>query len=785
MLVGDEVRPYWAADGAGMAYRLETGAGCHRFFRVDLASGVKAPAFDHEALAAALSAARNGEKISADALPIDQLEVGDAAVSFEAYGQVWRFEKASGVLEPGGVIKGEKVLVAPEELPRWSRDENVRTSVTLENATPEAVEMWWVAGGGHRKSYGKIESGKSRKISTYAGHSWLITDAKGEPLAGLVAKEHSLWARVTGRVAATEKPEPAADVSPDGRWRAVIRDHNLMLEPVAGGDAVPLAHNGSAANFFSGPFHWSPDSTRLVAFRAKDVTARKVHIVKSSPKDQVQPELVTFTYSKPADELPQPKPRLFDVPGQREIALDDALFANPWSIDNGAWNEDSSEFSFVYNQRGHQVMRLIALRADSGSARVIIEETSPTFIDYSQKFYLRRLSGGEGLLWASERSGYNHLYRFDPQSGGLRNAVTHGEWNVREVVEVDEKSRRLLLKVVGMPGTSPYFQHFVRVNWDGSGFTRLTEGDGCHKIAFSPCGKWLLDTWSRVDLPPVTELRDAESGRLVCEIARADDSALRATGWSRPERFVAKGRDGQTDIHGIIIRPTHFDSAKSYPVVESIYAGPHGHFVPQCFMAWSRLNAMAELGFVVVQIDGMGTNWRSKKFHDVCWKNLKDAGFPDRIPWIRAAAASRPWMDLKRVGIYGGSAGGQNALSALLHHGDFYQVAVADCGCHDNRMDKIWWNEAWMGWPVDESYKENSNVTHAPKLRGKLLLIVGELDHNVDPASTYQVVGALQKAGKHFEFMPIINTGHSAAESPYGDYRRAEFLVRELGAELR
>jgi dipeptidyl aminopeptidase/acylaminoacyl peptidase len=190
---------------------------------------------------------------------------------------------------------------------------------------------------------------------------------------------------------------------------------------------------------------------------------------------------------------------------------------------------------------------------------------------------------------------------------------------------------------------------------------------------------------------------------------------------------------------------------------------------------------MAELGFIVVSIDGMGTNWRGKAFHDVCWKNLADGGFPDRIAWIKAAAATRPWMDLSRVGIFGGSAGGQNAAAALLHHGDFYKVAVADCGCHDNRMDKIWWNEAWMGWPVDESYERSSNATHAAKLTGKLLLIVGEMDTNVDPASTTQLVAALQKANKDFEFQPIINAGHGAAETPYGKFRRAEFLMRNLG----
>lgn len=271
------------------------------------------------------------------------------------------------------------------------------------------------------------------------------------------------------------------------------------------------------------------------------------------------------------------------------------------------------------------------------------------------------------------------------------------------------------------------------------------------------------------------ELRRSEDGSLVCELERAVASAE-----AMPERFVAKGRDGETDIHGIIIRPAGFDAAKKYPVLENIYAGPHSAFVPRSFGAHTGLQRIADEGFIVVKIDGMGTNHRGKAFHDVAWKNLKDAGFPDRIAWIREAAKSRPWMDLARVGIYGGSAGGRSAMRAVLDHHDFYKVAVADCGCHDNRMDKIWWNEQWMGWPVDESYARSSNADDAHTLGGKLLLIVGELDDNVDPASITQVVAVLQKAGKEFDSMPIIGVGHGAAETAYGSKVRLEFLKRHL-----
>ena len=222
-----------------------------------------------------------------------------------------------------------------------------------------------------------------------------------------------------------------------------------------------------------------------------------------------------------------------------------------------------------------------------------------------------------------------------------------------------------------------------------------------------------------MDQPPVHELRSVD-GEFICELERADCVQLLKTGWKFPERFVAKGRDGETNIFGVIWRPTNFDPTKRYPVIENIYAGPHSFYVPKAFRDYYGQQRMSELGFILVQIDGMGTNWRSKKFHDVCWQNIKDAGFPDRLLWIKAAAKKHPEMDLSNVGIYGGSAGGQNTMSGLLHHGDFYKVGVSDCGCHDNRMDKIWWNEAWMGWPIGPEYSKNSNVTHAHKLKGKL-----------------------------------------------------------------
>jgi dipeptidyl aminopeptidase/acylaminoacyl peptidase len=259
----------------------------------------------------------------------------------------------------------------------------------------------------------------------------------------------------------------------------------------------------------------------------------------------------------------------------------------------------------------------------------------------------------------------------------------------------------------------------------------------------------------------------------------ADISALVKAGWAPPEVFSAKGRDGQTDIWGVIYRPADFNAARKYPVIENIYAGPHSSFVPKSFAAFNQMQAQADLGFIVVQIDGMGTSNRSKAFHDVAWKNIKDAGFPDRILWHKAVAAKYPYYDITRVGIYGTSAGGQNSLGALLFHPEFYKVAVSFAGCHDNRMDKIWWNEQWMGWPIGSEYAESSNVENAYRLQGKVLLVVGEMDHNVDPSSTMQVVNQLIKHNKDFDLLVVPGMDHGSGGA-YGDHKRYDFFVRHL-----
>ncbi len=570
------------------------------------------------------------------------------------------------------------------------------------------------------------------------------------------------------------------DRSPDKRWQTFTKDRSLWLRDLESKEEHLLAEVGEG-HHYDANVYWSPDSKKIVALRTKKASDHTVYLIESAPKDRTQPKLHSHNYHKPGDELDVTSPRLFDVETKKEVSVGDDLFSNPWSIRGLRWDRDGSRFTFVYNQRGHQVLRIVAVDATSGEASALVNEESETFVDYSHKQYSRFIDDTGEIIWMSERDGWNHLYLFDAKTGALKNPITNGEWVVRRVLRVDDEKREIWFQASGIyPDQDPYYVHFCRVGFDGGSLVVLTEGDGTHSIELSPAGEYFVDRFSRVDMPPVTEIRRTMDGKLVCGLEKADMSALLETGWKTPERFVAKGRDGRTDIYGVILRPTSFDPSRKYPIIEKIYAGPHGSFVPKSFGRHFSAQSIAELGFIVVQIDGMGTSNRSKAFHDVCWKNLGDSGFPDRKLWIRAAAKRYPYMDVSRVGIYGGSAGGQSALRALLAHPEFYHVGVADCGCHDNRMDKVWWNELWMGWPIGDHYAEQSNVTNARKLEGKLLLTVGELDRNVDPASTMQVVDALIKADKDFDLVVFPGAGHGIGESRYGKRRRRDFFVRHL-----
>ncbi|QOC24270.1 DPP IV N-terminal domain-containing protein [Wenzhouxiangella sp. AB-CW3] len=593
-------------------------------------------------------------------------------------------------------------------------------------------------------------------------------------------------------VPADNTPRP----SPDGRYEAFVRDHNVMLRSTEDGEVRQLSQDGTEGHFYDPEsLVWSPDSSRLAIYRVRPGYPRQVKRVETAPGDQLQPRLQSQLYPKPGDPVDIESPVIFQVDESRQLNVSTDLFANPFRMSAMQFRDDGKSLAFRFVERGHQRVRLIEVDTESGEARVVIDETSETFVNdwWHRGFFHDVKQLGREILWMSERDGWNHLYLYDGKTGRARQ-LTEGEWVVRRVLEVDEQRREIWFAASGREPGDPYFQHVYRIDFDGRNLRHMTPHDAWHDVSLSPDLDYYVNTWSRVDHPTVSELRDARSGELLATLEEGDVETLKEAGFRYPEPFVAPGRDGETPIHGLIVRPTDYDPEQRYPVIENIYAGPHDSFVPKTFWPFGRhaagdkvigMQALADLGFIVVQIDGMGTMNRSKAFHDVAWKNLGDSGFPDRIAWHRALAEADPSYDIERgVGIYGASAGGQSALGALLFHSDFYTVAVAYNGCYDNRMDKISWNEQWMGWPVDESYSQSSGVDQAHRLQGRLLLILGEQDSNVDPASTWQVVDALIQANKDFDLLALPGEGHGVGRSngpiDYVNRRKFDFFVTHL-----
>lgn len=789
------VRPQWLNGGTSFWYRVETGPGTWEFVQVDAVRGIREPLFDASMLASLLGN-KLGTNVSAQSLPMETVTAEESGaelvLKFRAGGKWWRTTLPVAAISEE-TREGKELAPAPDtRVPKRSRRTGDETEIVFVNRTQDDVELYWLDTDGARQPYGRIRPGAERRQHTFAGHIWLGTDRTGTMLGVFEAGEdggRAIFGGAVKEVPKRESREKKPGESPDGKWTTFVTNSNLYLRPQDGGEPVSLSRDGTKGDSYESDVEWSPDSTHLVARRIHATEPHIVAWIEASPKDSLQPALRSHHYFKPGDALPKPLLRIFDVSTRTQTDVPDTLYPNPFTEDGNIevrWAEDGREFYVSYNQRGHQLYRILAASPD-GTVRTVVEEAPKTFVDWTAKTWRQWLDKSGELLWMSERDGWCHIYLVDVAAGRIKNQVTRGDWVVRSVEHVDTERRQLWFYAGGIrPEQDPYYLHLCRVNFDGTGLTVLTSGDGTHKVQFSPDRKWFIDTWSRVDLAPVTELRNSETGALVCALEQSSADASVAAGWTVPERFVAKGRDGKTDIYGIIIKPSNFDPNIKYPVIEEIYAGPHGAFVPKEFGRLIRQHAIAELGFVVVQLDGMGTSQRSKAFQDISWKNLADSGFPDRRLWIQEAAKTRPWMDLTRIGIYGGSAGGQSALRGLLDHGDFYKAGVADCGCHDNRMDKIWWNEQWLGWPLDDSYRKCSNVEDAHKLTGKLLLVVGEVDTNVDPASTMQVSAALVRANKDFDLLVMPSTNHGAAETPYGSRRRMDFFVKNLlGREPR
>ena len=571
-------------------------------------------------------------------------------------------------------------------------------------------------------------------------------------------------------------------LSPDGKWEAWIEECNVVVHAVGRpySERHALSQDGSLGEYYSCHLLWSPDSRHLFTCKRRPVEKRYVYYVESSPPDQLQPLLHKQEYAKPGDALPFKTPVVFDVISGTRHEGSTSLCPRQYELGNFAWTPDGREVTMEYNERGHKTFRVLAMNAFDGSMRTVVEETSQTFVNYT-RYFRHDFADSRRMLWMSERDNWNHLYLYDISTGKVLRQVTRGPWCVREVQHVDEASGIVYFSASGLvSGEDPYFVRYYRIGIDGKDLRCLTPVEGQHEAAYTWDYRYMVDTWSKVDQAPITVVRRASDGEVVDTLESADISRLTASGWRAPEVFVAKGRDGTTDMWGVIQHPVNFDPSRKYPVIEYIYSGPGSAYAPKSFTPYNwNMTPLAELGFIVVQLDAMGTSWRGKQFEEICYKNLKDAGFPDRKLWIKAAAEHHPYMDANNVGIFGASAGGQESVTAVLLHGDFYKAAYSSCGCHDNRMDKIWWNEQWMGYPVDSSYVECSNVYHASKLQHPLMLVVGELDDNVDPSSTYQLVSALVKANKDFDLVMLPGVRHTMGEK-YGEHKRFDFFVRHL-----
>ncbi len=665
----------WVGDGDHFWYRNDLHNGEREFVLVDAERGERKLAFDHEQLATALTQA--GTKADASKLPISSLSFDLPAnrIAFVAKDKSWIFNLDSSELTEGktsteDASPGLKPLTEmPRQFPRGEE-----THITFVNQTNQTVEIFWVSGGGAPVSYATLKPDESHRQHTFAGHVWQVVGDNNARIAIFQATPDDNQALIQlpkdGAVAQLQNRQrrgrnfrrpPTSPVSPDGKWRAEVQDENVAIFDVESGDRFQLSTDGAPGNGYGG-LSWSPDSKSLAAFRIQPVEAKKVYRINSAiGKDSFRGQLQEQGYPLPGDEFTKYEPNLFDIANRKQIKPDVERidFGRPrfyWIGDHKATYEKVD--------RGHQRFRLVEIDGLTGDVRNIIDEKTETFIwtmhmDLMRYPRVNWLAGNKEIIYVSELDGYRHLHLVDVETGSIKNTITPGEFVVSEVDRVDEDNRQVWFQATGMNADQdPYFKHFYRVNFDGTGLTELTKGDGTHAIVYSPNGKYLIDSYSRLDLPPVHELRRTSDGALLCELETADVSH---SDWEPTTVFVAKGRDDKTDIWGMIAFPDNIEPDKKYPIIEDIYAGPQGYFAPKSFSSRKRYKELTDLGFVVVKLDGMGTAGRSKAFHDVCWHNLKDAGFPDRIKWIKAAAEKYPCLDTSRVGIYGTSAGGQSA----------------------------------------------------------------------------------------------------------------------------
>lgn len=624
-------------------------------------------------------------------------------------------------------------------------------------------------------------------------------DFETETLSFRFGGQYWSFARDSLRQAET----PVAGLSPDGRRRVFARDHDLYLEDMASGDIRRLTTDGSAQRPYARPLvnprrmveaasatpeldadiEWSPDSRRFASYRMNLEGARTLSLVESTPPDGAPPIAYEYIYPLTGDNtVPTAQSFVFDAESGARVAVglppQEILYYYGPSF---VWTGDSEEVAQVIPARGYGALRLHAIDAASGSARVLTETSSDTFVDYYDHAWAY-LDRSDAYFWLSEATGWHHGYLVD--RGGGRRALTRGEWRVHYLAGATLDEDSLFLVASGRePDRDPYLRHLYRVDRDGGEPLLLTPEALDHDVSVSPDGRYFVDNMSLIDQPTRSVLRSALDGEIVMELQTADTSALDELDYRYPEAFETVAADGQTPIYGAIYRPSDFDPSRRYAVVEHIYTGPHYVMTPKSFAAGltgRNAASIAELGFIVVLIDGRGSSGRSRDFLAHAYRNLHEVGLDDHVAGIRALAERYPYMDLSRVGIYGFSAGGYDVVRAMTRRPDFYTAGVSASGNHDNRLDKAIWNEQWMGFPLGPHYDDNSNVVWADRLEGELFLAHGELDENVPPLATRRLIDALIKANKDFEYLIVPGAGHFLDDSDYFNRRRWDFFVRSL-----
>jgi dipeptidyl aminopeptidase/acylaminoacyl peptidase len=610
---------------------------------------------------------------------------------------------------------------------------------------------------------------------------------------------------------APRRRDPGLDngvVSPDGRRVAFIRDFNLWTRALASGQETQLTTDGvkdfGYATDNAGWIRsdravlvWSPDSKKLATFQQDERGVGEMYLVQTRVG---HPVLEQWKYPLPGDSVITTIQRvIIDLSGSaprvirlrmpadehRSSICDHVLCGGRWA--DVEWSPDASQLFFVSTSRDHKREQLRSADAQTGAVRDVLAETSPTqFESGFNRINWHALSATNELIWFSERDNWGHLYLYDLRTGGLTRQITRGEWPVLQVLRVDEKSRTIYLIGAGREPGDPYFRHLYSIGMDGARLTLLTPEDADHDVTLSASGRYFLDSYSRPDVRPVTVLRDA-AGKLLLPLDTADIARLVATGWQPPIPITVTARDGKTDLYGLLFRPTQFDSTAKYPIVNHVYPGPQAGSVGGRSFAAARgdAQALAELGFIVVEIDAMGTPMRSKAFHDAYYGNMGDNGLPDQVSGMRQLARRYAWIDLDRAGIYGHSGGGFAAADAILRYPDFFKVAISEAGNHDNREYEDDWGERYQGLlerrpDGSTNYDDQANQNLAKNLKGKLLIAYGTTDNNVPPYNSLLVVDALVRNNKDFDLLALPNRRHGFGGEAYMVRRRWDYFVRHL-----